>query len=491
MNFKIDNGPWQTIFQGSFYDHKIEIVKNPEFYYLLFIYDTKNNQDIGALVEGYKAFVAKGQMETFVQTCPKPCFSLAKTDGVNTHKILCLSFDPVYVDFKAEDFIRKVDNKLKESYYTFSTIIELARSSSLDLVDLTNSSQKEYSSIIGDPLMAQSLISGLKRTALEMVHVEGNYSKSSSLTLQLGLTKKREKIKESMDDLKRTLIIGENENSLNYASYILAENFLLDNKNIIVFDSTNSFDGLSKPSKNEIALKDELMDYEPSGFPIKKFIVNDNLKVSFNSVNLNVIFDLLKINDQNLVNSLNETKKQFLANTPIEFSEKIKQTDLDEFLKLKTQRLMVIFEQQFGKSFGNNIDSNELIKKWPGNLGRASIIDTSKLNENQRILVEQTLISYLDESIKNQVIDDLVIFLNHGDQILSVQNKSIVSNILNLENSGLGFVIASKEPLNSLQSNLNAMITIIDKKDVAISLKNKRSYRLNLRPTLSGIIDIK
>ena len=164
MDFKINFGPWETIFKGKMYDHEVEIVMNPEKYLLTLIYDIKDGKKVGVLVEGQKALVAKGEMGSFIQTLPKRCVGIIKTNGEKTNKMLFISFNPIYVDFKQEDFERKIDNAIKKSLDNIETIIELGKTSSLILTETSMAPETDYSPILGDPFMARSLLSGLKKT---------------------------------------------------------------------------------------------------------------------------------------------------------------------------------------------------------------------------------------------------------------------------------------------------------------------------------------
>ena len=110
MDFKLDYGPWEPIFVGTTYGHEVEIVSNPENFYIVIVYDVEEGRKKGAVIEGYKAFYAKGQLESFIQTLPKQCLGIGKNIGERTSKIFFLSFEPFYVDFKQEDYSRRIDN---------------------------------------------------------------------------------------------------------------------------------------------------------------------------------------------------------------------------------------------------------------------------------------------------------------------------------------------------------------------------------------------
>ena len=148
MEMKLDFGPWEPVFVGTIYGHAVEIVSNPENFFLVMIYDEFEGRKIGAVIEGYKAFLAKGQLEVFLQTLPKPCLALEKNSGDKTTKIFFLSFEPFYVDFKQEDYLRRIDLQIQKSEEYSLSIVDLARASSLDIKELSLASRTDRKSVV-------------------------------------------------------------------------------------------------------------------------------------------------------------------------------------------------------------------------------------------------------------------------------------------------------------------------------------------------------
>ncbi|MDD4251330.1 MAG: hypothetical protein PHX27_04030, partial [Candidatus ainarchaeum sp.] len=410
MDLKISYGPWETIFSGKLYTHEVEVLMNPEKYFITIIYDIKDGRKTGALIEGHKALVAKGHMGSFIQTLPKRSMGITKTNGDKTTKMFFISFNPIYVDFKQEDFVRKIDNEIKKSFSNIETIIDLAKTSSLILNETSMSPETEYAPILGDPFMARSLLSGLKKTAMELIDFSSAGQITNDNIIQLGLNKKREIIKEEIKNLYRTIIIGNTNIEINYANYILAENFLLEKQSTIIFDSTNYFEGLEKSSKNDRILKEELVAYEPAGFPVKKFKAKDNIKLSFDSINFEIIFDLLKIKDNDLKKIISNYNG--LYSTPQELIDQISTIqELSEYKKLKLERIIRIIDKTYENFFGTNTQISELTKKWAGNLGKATILNIKELTKEEKIIFINTILKELLVEIKNTNEKNIIIII--------------------------------------------------------------------------------
>lgn len=483
MDFKINFGPWETIFKGKMYDHEVEIVMNPEKYLLTLIYDIKDGKKVGVLVEGQKALVAKGEMGSFIQTLPKRCVGIIKTNGEKTNKMLFISFNPIYVDFKQEDFERKIDNAIKKSLDNIETIIELGKTSSLILTETSMAPETDYSPILGDPFMARSLLSGLKKTAMEMIDFTKISTRDEGTKIQLGLSKNREIIKEEIKNLCRTTIIGKNNQEINYATYILIENFLLENETAIIFDSENYFDGLGQSSKKESELKEALVDYEPSGFPIKKFKAKENFKIELKNLDFNIFFEQMKIKNSELAKAIITYKGDY--STPKELIEKISEIEgINSFQSIQLERILKIIELNYKNLFEKDDSIVESIKKSAGNLGRATIINIKDLNDEEKIVFVNATLKGLTKEIKDN--KNIIVFIPQVNEILKQGKQQLIDNVLALENLGIGFVFGTKKDILELKTNNVTTINIVNKKDVAVSIKNNRNYRVILRPSLSG-----
>ena len=332
MNWKLDFGPWTSIMEGKFRGHSIELLENPEHFFLTIIYDEREGKKVGALIEGHKALVAKGSAESFIQTLPKPAMLVEKTLGNDTFKLFFVSTESIYVDFKQEDYLRDVDRIVRKGLDDANTVSGLARASSLQLVDIEMSPESSYSPVLGDPFTTRALLSGLKKSALELIDVGGRGEIVHSKTfIALGLNKKREIIKEKTINLFKTIITGEEKQRL-YATYILAENFLLDNRTGIILDDSNYFSGLATPSQNELRLREELVEYEPSGFPVKNFTAKTDLKVSLGDADLHLLMQMLGVGDEEFAKKFALDALKQSHNTPEELIEKINgMSELNDF----------------------------------------------------------------------------------------------------------------------------------------------------------------
>ncbi len=472
--------------EGTFRGHSVEILENGEHFFITIIYDEREGKKVGALVEGHKALIARGSAEAFIQTTPKPAIIIEKTLGDDTFKLFFISTDSTYIDLKQEDYLRKVDRLIKKGQEDVGTVTSLAKASSLELIEVDMTPESEYSPVLGDPFTARTLLSGLKKSALELIDLGDGIAPMSKTMIQLGINKKREIIKEKNVNLFKIIITGKEKGRL-YATYIIAENFLLENRTGIIFDDTGYFSGLNTASKNDLELKEELVDFEPAGFPVKQFIAKKDLKISMGDSDLYLLLQMIGTGDDALSKNiaLGALKQSF--EKPEELLGKINNlSELNDFQKLKAERLIQIIRQEYGELFGKSISIAELTKKWPGNLGRATIINTKELNENEKIIFIQTILRLLDKEVKNERNDRIMFFIPDADETLGNISKKLMGVINRLEGLGIGFVFGAQKFMPQLDDIINARIDVVEGRDVAISIKGDKNYRVILRPSLSG-----
>ena len=491
MDFRLDFGPWETIFSGQTYGHEVEIVTNPENFFIVLIFDKRDGKKFGAVVEGYKALYARGQMESFIQTIPKASFGVEKSLGDKTGKIFFLSFDPFYVDFRQEDYTRKIDLAIKKVDESTATIIDLARASSLDLLELSTVPKSDYAPILGDPFFIKTLIAGQRGPELSKIDLsKGNYLyEEKAPSIQLGLSKTREIIKETVANLKRTQIIGQGL-SLRYSMYILAENFLLENTPVIIIDSTNYFDGLGIATGDSFALKEELVDFEPMGFPMRQLTAKESIKVSLKDTDLFFALDLIGMNDPDFQKNISLLAIALRTNTPEELIGKVLETnELGEYDKLKAERILKILSKKFVGMFGEETPSIELTKLVPGKIGRVMLIDTKPLTKEEKILFMHTILRQLTKSFSETQQGNCTLILPDATLLFEQSKEKASTSIMRLENRGVGIIFGTEKDVpEELDKTLTAKISIISGKDMAVSIKSKRNYRVVLRPSLSGKI---
>ena len=489
MEFKLDFGPWETIFAGTTYGHEVEIASNPESFFIVVIYDKKDGRKVGAVIEGYQAYYAKGNIEAFIQTLPKQCIGIAKNLGDKTSKLFFISFEPFYLDFKEEDYTRKIDVQIRKTLDTAETIVDLARASSIELKELSAAPKADYAPILGDPFILKTLVAGQRTPDLARVEVKGiaeTYEEKEAV-IQIGLSKAREIIYETTDNLRRTQFIGEGK-SVSYALYIFAENFLLEDTPLIIFDSQDYFDGLGAATPDSFSLKEDLVDFEPLGFPMRKLVAKGGVRISLKDTDLFLVTDLLGMNDPEFQKNIALLSVALRVDTPEELIPKILETkELSEYDRLKAERLLAILSKKYPDLFGEALESSELVKMIPGKIARAVLLDTRELLRREKIIFMHSIMRQLTRSAGQTKSTNAVLIIPEAHLLFDHDPDKTTTTLMRLTNRGYGIILGVHEEVpEELEKTLATKMNVVTGKDIAVTIKGKRSYRVILRPSLSG-----
>ncbi len=489
MDIKLSYGPWETVFAGLAYGHEIEIVTNPDHFYLVIIYDKKDSKKVGAIIQGYKAFYAKGQMEAFIQTLPKSCFGIEKNIAGKSAKIFFLSFEPFYSDFKLDDYGRRIDSSIKMLEDNSITLVDLARTAAVDLKELSMVSKADYSIVLGDPFTLMAIFLGKRDTQLSRIDINNQSEMIDEVSplIQLGLSKTREIMKELSANLYKTQLIGKCP-ELCYLSYIIAENLLLENYPVLIFDEDGYFSQLGVVSTHSTELRDELVDFEPMAFPIKPMLPKESAFVSLKDVDLFFVLEMLGLKDAEFQKNLSLFSFASQVNTSHELIRVVLDTkEMTDYEKLRAERMIMIIDKTFPRLFGEATPIDELIKTIPGKLGRAVIFDTRKLSLEEKVIFTHAIFRQITKSASESKKLNCVLIAPKLDDLLRQNEQRVATTISRLESRGIGVIIgSSKELPNSISQAMTVKASIISGKDVAISVRGKRNYRVILRPTLSG-----
>ncbi len=176
------------------------------------------------------------------------------------------------------------------------------------------------------------------------------------------------------------------------------------------------------------------------------------------------------------------------VNTIKELADKVLSTsEMSEYDKLRAERILRIIEKKLPNVFGPALPVEELTKIIAGKLGRAVVIEIKKLDMEERLVFMHTLFRQITKSASENKALNCVLVVPNLDDLMAANEERATTALVRLQNRGVGLVIcATKELPDSLAQAFTAKMSVVSGKDVAVSIKGKRNYRITLRPTLSG-----
>ncbi|MCX6803837.1 MAG: hypothetical protein NTY48_04685, partial [Candidatus Diapherotrites archaeon] len=176
------------------------------------------------------------------------------------------------------------------------------------------------------------------------------------------------------------------------------------------------------------------------------------------------------------------------ASTPRELIARVLETkELTDYEKLRAERFLMIIDKTLPRLFGTQVPTEELTKTIPGKLGRAVVIDTKGLSQEEKAIFIQTIFRQITRSVSETKQISCVIFVPQADELITQNTDRIATAILRVENRGVGVVLGTEKELpESISQTITTRMSIVSGKDAAISIKGKRNYRVVLRSNLSG-----
>ena len=493
--FKITEGPWEKLFQGSFQQHEVELYSNPDKILLVIVYEKKLDRVEGAIVELYKVFHATGDVESFVETLPREILILTKHDASATTKFMMLGSKPAYVRWTEQEFTKEVDTMIKRIGTSASMIKDVSKAYELTLKGIGEATDEVKSAFFSEPMLAPILATSS--------HIEPATETSMKVLTKgdiiLGLTRDKKQVVEPLALFVKTIVSGGEKKNRERVLHILGESALLSNVAAAFFDFDYTYSGIGQANQNTEELRKYKVDIDPLGFPLKKFEPGESLFVDLNLINPEGTAEIFGVGDKDFPRILKYALQKERVASLGELADKVKgipqSEEFSEFSLNKAQRILGLMDIRYPKLFGGENEIREIVRQGTSNLARASLVDIVDLDARGKLLVlHSVLLGMLRFSQQEKTKFLRAIAIIPEAQILQQgeKNTRIIKEIANLlagfpENS-LGFALGT-EQLIDVQKEVvefcTARINIVDKNDLGVQLANRKSYRVLARPTLS------
>ncbi|MFH1239744.1 MAG: hypothetical protein V1672_00845 [Candidatus Diapherotrites archaeon] len=496
MEFKLSEGPWKEIFTGRFNEYEVEIFTNPDGLVLVAIYEREGTNKTGVVLELYKIFYSIGDVDDFVETLPREVIALTKHDEKVTQKFFLLGSTPTYVKYEEDEIIKEVDRLIRKLQTSAKMIKDVSKA-----YDITFKELSECDEGIKDAFFSQPLLIPIVSTSSHSVTTASKTELSEfSGEAILGITKDGTIVKEPISLFKKTIITdGESDDRL-HLMRILAESYLISNTATVIFDWGASFSGLSSPTKKRDELKKYKVGIEPIGFPVKEFSVPSNVKVDLHTLDSHGLMELFAAGEgivsDTIMHVIDERKFKSLKEIVDRIKEVNCEGDFSEFQKLRAVRLLRLIDLRYPELFDGENDVAEISKNWFRGIGRAGIVKLSDIDERASLIIVQSLLKGILEYYKKEGPTKgikSVIVIPEADKIINSQNensmsKNIANDLDELGKYGVAYVLGAhknSDLTRKIIGSAEAKLSIIRENDVGVELKDRKQYRVLVRPSLS------
>ncbi len=490
---KVNEGPWKEIFNGKFQNYDLRIYYSPSSMLLVSIDEMKKGKLAGSMIEVYRVFYAQGDVEEFVETLPKEIIVLSRHDKEKTNKFLLLGSKPSYVSGDESEFEVEADLLVKKVKASSKMIKDVSKAYNLELDEIENSDSAAKGLFFSQPLIIPTISTAYEPSVSEVK------SKSFGEVI-LGLSKEKNTIKEPLSLFAGTIISGGTSEERAHIIRIMIESCLLSSVATAIIDNDQYFAGLREPTDKLQELQDSKIEIVPIGFPIKEFVVPQQLKVNLKNFNIAGLIEGFGAGDgvsAKKISEIGDGKECDSIDCLIKEVEKIKEEgEWNEFQKNRSNRLLRLVLLHYPNLFSGENDIQAISKSGIRGLGRAGIIRVGGNDERAKLFIINSVIKEMIAFFKTQGKTDTlrsVFVLPDCERFVSAEansilEKEIISGILELAEYGVGMILASEKEEDiseELVKNSTASITIVGKRDAGVKLRGRKSYRVKIRPSLS------
>lgn len=495
--FKISDGPWERIFSGNFLEHEVDIYSNPDKILLTLIYEKKLDRIEGAIVELYKVFYANGEVESFTETLPREVIVLTKHDEKSNLRLFLLGSKPSYVRWVEDEFLNEVDSLIKRLTTSSAMIKDISKAYDLTLKEISECDDEIKRAFFTQTLMPLTLISsshaggsvGVEQTVFSM-----------KTEVVLGLTKEKKQVHEPLSVFSSTIVNEGLEKDRARVMQIIGESALLSNVPVVFFDFNGMFSGLGDASKDNNELQKYEVDIDPIGFPVRAMKAKDAVKIDLNIISYDCIAELLGIGDKDFARVMKKALSFGRVASVKELVERIvsiKASDeFTEFEVFKTARTLKLLDAMYPNLFSGPIDTEDISKPGSANIARASLIDLKGVDEKVALMLIYSTIksirNYFAAKGESKAMRIFIILPNaliiKSDDRKKLIAKEISDMLYDMPSKGAAYVLGSQHALDidmGIRNNAEAKVDIVFGNDAGVQLKNAKSYRVLVRPTLS------
>jgi len=499
--FKIGSGPWEKLFEGNFQKYSLQLLSNPESTILVAIFDSDNDKVRGVITEFYKIYSALGSIETFSETLPRELLVLTKHDSSKTSKFLAIGSGASYTEWSEEKVMLETESQLSKLKTSSEMIKEVSKAYDLQLNELRKASSEVKEEFFTFPLLLPAMFTnyhlppGLQQQSgkeQQGIQVPGE--------IILGITREGQLIEEPLGLFSRTAIFDGNDVSRKQATQVLIEGCLLSNIPAVIFDQNHDFEGIGFATKDYARLKEFKLEIEPIGFPARKFTAISEVQVNLSMTSPESLLEIFGINAGlpagKIIISAMRSRPVLEMREIAESIKKMEITaELTAYHQLKAVRALNLMLLRYPMLFDGKNDIEEISKNWVRAIGRASVVDTSGLDQRQSLLLAAGIVKEMLEFYKQKGYSKQLKSMVFIPEISAFSQlfktglfKELARSLIELKEYGVGFCTSIQNKIDldeELAKSLEAEIGIVIKNDAGINFLNKKQYRILLRPTIS------
>jgi len=473
---RLPHGPWKSLLAGKYEGRDVSIYQNPQRDILYVVVDRdEGGRAKGLVVTVYRGFyLERGDLKQLLAGISGNPVGVAKKWKGELFQFLLIPAGIKYIGLDPEELKKAVDEMVVTLDRMEKNVLLLAKTLGMALRPLSLTPRNVVAMLFVEP----TVIAGLAPT---------KPSSTEGGVLILGFSKQGEVIRESPENLRRTVIYG-NEVGRKRFFKVLLEEFLRNGVNAIVATSNpEPYRGLSRavekrPEHSKLGL-------EPLGFSVEEL----EPLIDLATVDHDAAVDVFGVKvDTETGTKMKELLSLFApeARRPRDVAAKITDTDL---LSLRAGRVFSAVDASKGEMFDRREYSGFSSVASTG-LGSAFIHPTT---DPWSVLALQSLLEGIGRALKRSGKTEsvrVVLFVEDAHRIFTRDQNPLTAALLKTleayKDFGLGWVLETEKDVllsDVLLALSEARAGAIGENDVGVRTLVRRPYRLEPRPFLTAI----
>lgn len=503
--FKIAQGPWSLLLKGSLQDNELEVYTNPQKMIYVQLLKNENGAISECVSEFYHPLVATGDVSGFIQTIPREVIVVTKHMLDDTHTFLLLGSSPVSVVWEESIVLEQTDILLKKMEVSRSLLVEVARAYDVQLKNMN-----ELPSNISEAFFSMPILTSLLSTNAHTTENAYTGKPFESTAAQhmgalpgefvLGTTANGLMVKEPIVFFKRTAVFNGRVEHRKHVLQVIAEGALFSNTPIVIVDWENEYECMRSPNPNAKLLRDQKIEGDPVGFPLKEFLPGENLKLELSMLYPEGLVEVLGLTNNDLGNNLIRFLHEHKMGSIDEAKGILRQLPPNETLTpfqiSSLIRLFALLDQTFPNLLNGVNPIEEISKSWFQSIGRIGVLRVRNTPPKLRNLLVYTIVRgvyelYVRKGVSGRVKSLIVV--PEANQLFDYTHEPLLSKEMERMFSqsatqDVGFLFSCAHeidlPKNILQLS-ETKLSIVGGREAAVTLAGRKNYRATIRDTYS------
>ncbi len=503
--FKIAQGPWTLLLKGSVQDRELEIYTNPEKVLYIQILQQENGQYVNAICEFYKPYLATGDVNGFVQTLPRDALILTQHNAGETYTFLLLSSTPISVVWEESIILEQTDILLKKMGVGSTLLSDVANAYDVILKPMNENPPRVSEAFFSMPILYSSISTNAHSSLEKNEGVSAESSASGHMgalpgEFVLGTTANGLMVKEPIIFFKKTGIFNARIEHRTHIVQVLAEGALFSNIPIVIVDWNNEFSVMRNPNPTPQRLREQKIEGDPMGFPLKEFVAPENLKIELFMVYPEGLAEVLGVTNHEMGNHLTRFLHEHKVGSIDEAIGILRQLPPSEsfnaFQIAGLMRLFNLLNQTYPELFNGMNPTEEISKSWFQSIGRVGILRLKTVAPKLRRLLVYTILRGVYELYERKGVSGRVkslIIIPETTQLFDATHEPLLSREMvrllgQSLNQDVGFVLSASHEIDlpkEIMSMLDAKLGVVSGREAAVTLAGRKNYRVSIRDTYS------